>query len=237
MDNRLDKDAVKKILEGREAIITDSHFVYSQPTGHGDHGSAYVNKDAIYPDPGEVSKLCLEMAYRLKPVVEKYAIGAVVGPEKGALILSSWLSYHLWNIYGSDSRYAEHYGTPMAAVYAEKDPAGGFVIKRGYDKLVHEREGKVIVVEDILNSGGTVSEVLKTVRNLGGDPVAVVAICNRGGVTAESLGVPFLDSLLNVPLQKWPEADCPLCKKGVPVRTDLGHGKDFQKRKGAMSPV
>jgi orotate phosphoribosyltransferase len=49
---------VLKMLERVGAIITDSHIVYTS----GKHGSAYVNKDAVYPHTLETSRLCREIA-------------------------------------------------------------------------------------------------------------------------------------------------------------------------------
>lgn len=57
-----------------------------------------------------------------------------------------------------------------------------FVIKRGYDKLVFGKS--VLIVEDILNTGGSVRKVVEAVRRTGGRVVAVAAfLCNRGCVT------------------------------------------------------
>ena len=220
----LDDSGIKFLLEAHSAIIKDSHFVYTEPKGHGDHGDAYVNKDALYPDPDAVSTLCYNLALRLKPVMDAHNIKAVVGPEKGGIILSQWLTYHLNELHRGIGDERIH------STYAEKASETGFVLRRGYDKLV--RGGKVIVVEDILNSGGSAADAVTAVRNAGGDPIAVAAICNRGKVTAEQLGVGHLVTLISVDLKKYSEESCPICAAGlIPVRTDLGHGAGFLARK------
>jgi orotate phosphoribosyltransferase len=225
MHKRLNESDIRRILAERQVVITDSHFVYSQPTGRGDHGDTYVNKDAIYPDTEAISWLCAELAYRLDPVIALTGNKiAVVGPAIGGVILSTWLGHWIQTIYPRK----------VAAVYAEKAESGGFVLRRGYDKLVSGRD--TIVIEDILNSGGSARDTISAASAAGGNVIAVVALCNRGGVTAESLDVEFLEALVSFDLKKYPEDGCPICQAGqIPVRTDLGHGKDYLKRKTCVA--
>ncbi len=61
--------------------------------------------------------------------------------------------------------------------------------------------------------------------------IGAVALCNRGEVTKEAVGdPPEFVSLLNVHLEQWPEAECELCQRGIPVNTGVGHGKEFMAR-------
>lgn len=113
------------------------------------------------------------------------------------------------------------------------------VLKRGYDKIVSGR--RCLIVEDIITSGATVQKVIQAIRNAGGGIVGVGALCNRSGgkVTAETLGVPMLFSLMDMDLPMYPEETCPVCKeKGEQsVRLDLGKGKEFLLRKGIPIPA
>ncbi len=220
---------IRELLAKRNTVITGDHFVYTMPKGEGDHGDAYVNKDAIYTNPLDVSLLCNQMALGLGQVMQDFNVAAVVGPEKGGLILSTWLTYHLNCMYPTSSERP----LPIASVYAEKAEKGGFVLRRGYNKLVAVSGGYTIVVEDILNSGGTAGETVSAVKAAGGQVIAVVAICNRGGVTAEQLDIPVLHSLVSFDFKKYPEAECPYCAQNISVRTDLGHGAEFLNRQQA----
>ena len=109
-------------------------------------------------------------------------------------------------------------------------------IKRGYGPLVSHQP--CLVVEDVINTGATVSKTISAVKNLGGTVIGVGALCNRSGgkVTAESLGVPKLFSLLDFDMEMFPEDSCPICREKGPksVRTDLGKGRDFLIRKGLI---
>jgi orotate phosphoribosyltransferase len=93
---------VLDILERCGAVITGSHIVYTS----GKHGSAYVNKDAVYPHTAETSLLCHAIA-------EQFAdddAEVVIGPAIGGVILAQWTAHHLSEITGRDvlGVYAEH---------------------------------------------------------------------------------------------------------------------------------
>lgn len=202
---------ILEILARLEAVITDSHIVYTS----GKHGSAYVNKDALYPHTKETSQLCRVMAEHFA----KDGVDVVVAPVIGGVILSQWVAYHLSEITGRD----------VLGAYAEKD-GDGFVIKRGYDKLMAGK--KVLVVEDILTTGGSAKKVIELVRSIGGNVVGLGVLCNRGGVTsAELSNPPKVFALVDVKFDAWDEAECPLCAKGVPINKDVGKGREYLARK------
>lgn len=203
-----------------DEVLTLLQKVGAFRTGHfvgvsGRHLDAYINKDALYPYTHETSQLCLAMAERFK---EKQ-VEAVVGPAIGAAILSMWTAYHL-----SDLTGREVYGT-----YADKDGQGGFIIKRGFDQVIKGK--RVLVVEDLVTTGGSLKKAVEAARGVGADVIGAIVLGNRGEVTAEMVGnPPLFDQLLNVHLESWEEAECELCKKGIPVNTDVGHGRDFVAR-------
>jgi len=198
-----------EILKNINALITDSHIVYTS----GKHGSAYVNKDAIYPHTEITSQLCENIAQHF---VDKN-IDVVLAPAIGGVILSQWIAHHLTRLTGR----------PVYGVYAEKCEAPDyFVIKRGYDKICQNK--RVLVVEDLLTTGGTVKKVVAVARKIPCDIVGVAALCNRGGITAEDLGgVPELYTLANIKLDAWDEQDCQLCKEGKPVNVAVGKGREW----------
>ena len=197
----------RRILSEVSAIITDGHFVYTS----GKHGPAYINKDAIYPYADYTSYLCLLLAQRFADD----RVDVVVAPAVGAVILSQWMAYHLTKFGGSR----------VFGVYADKD-GDGFVIKRGYEKLIPNR--RILIVEDLFTTGGSVLKVVEVVRALQGNVIGVAGIANRGGVTgAEVGGIERLETLIDVKMEMFDEQDCPLCKAGVPINTQLGHGRHF----------
>ena len=189
------------------AILENSHFVYTS----GMHSSVYLNKDALYADPRVISELCGELARR----VHHRDIDVVVGPAIGGTIVSTWTAYHL-----SVMR-----GDVVHSVYAEKEH-GELEIRRGYPAFVKNK--RVLVVEDILNTGGSALDTVDAVRNIGGDVVMVGALCNRGGATAQDLAVPYLEVLLDYPAKAYSADVCPLCAANVPINNHVGHGVKFR---------
>lgn len=211
----MNEQDVLRMLNTVGAVITDSHVVYTS----GKHGSAYVNKDAVYPHTRETSILCRALA-------EQFAddgVGVVIAPAIGGVILSQWTAHHL----------SEFIGREVFGVYAEKTESGeAFVIKRGYDKLVVGR--RVLVVEDVLTTGGSARKVIEAVRALGGNVAGLGVLCNRGGITLEDVAnPPKLFALINVRLDAWDEVDCPLCAQNVPINTDVGKGIEYLAHKRA----
>lgn len=199
---------VIKILRETGAIITNSHFVYTS----GKHGPVYINKDAIYPHTCQIATICSFIA-------EKYqgkGIQAVAGPALGGIILSQWTAYHL-------SRLEKH---EVLGVYTEKTEDNGQIFRRGYDRLI---EGKrVLVVEDLTTTGGSAKKVVEATRRHGGKVVGVCVMVNRDpkGVTGATMGASF-SALAEFPAEAFDPQDCPLCRKGVPINTAVGHGEKF----------
>ena len=208
----MNEPEVLSVLGKVGAVITNSHVVYTS----GMHGKVYVNKDAVYPHTAETSRLC-------RAIAERFAddnVQVVVAPAIGGVILSQWVAYHLSEITGRE----------VLGVYAEKSASGdAFVIKRGYDKLIVGKN--VLVVEDILTTGGSAKKVIEATRAIGGNVVGLGVLCNRGGITPEDVAnVPKLTALVNMKLDAWDEAACPLCEQNVPVNTDVGKGREFLAR-------
>jgi orotate phosphoribosyltransferase len=73
----------------------------------------------------------------------------------------------------------------------------------------------VLIVEDIVTTGGSVQEVLEVVREHGGIPVGVGLLVDRSGGTVD-FGIPA-KSLLQLQVQTYQQDDCPLCRNQVPM--------------------
>ena len=214
-------DKVIKILKKLGAIITDSHFVYTS----GKHGSVYIRKDQLYPYTSKTSEVCSMMA---KNVKDKN-IEVVVGPALGGIVLSQWVAYHLSKLTGRE----------VLSVFSEKSYDDKKIydrpqmLKRGYDKLVKGR--RVLVVEDLTTTGASVKKVVDRVKEAGGNVVCVYVLVNRNPdkVNSKLMKAPFL-SLAVLKTDAYGEKDCPLCKRSVPINTEVGHGKEYlKKKKGA----
>jgi orotate phosphoribosyltransferase len=204
---------IVSIMKKVKAVLTDDHFVYTS----GKHGSVYINKDAVYPYTQETSKIGRMFAEKFK----NKKIDVVAAPALGGIILSQWTAYHLSKIQGK----------PILGIYTEKTENKDQIFTRGYDK--HVKGKNVLVVEDLTTTGGSVKKVVDAVRSAGGKVVAVSVMINRDPVhvNGDVVGAPF-SALGVIKAEAFEEKKCPLCKKGVPINTMVGHGRKYLEAKG-----
>jgi orotate phosphoribosyltransferase len=76
-------------------------------------------------------------------------------------------------------------------------------------------DDKVLVVEDVVTTAGSTRETMEVARQHGAAVVAACSIVDRSGGT-HGLEIPYV-ALLPMSLPTYSEAECPLCKAGVPV--------------------
>ncbi len=225
-----DQSDVIELFERLGALET-GHFVYTS----GKHGEAYVAKDLVFPSTRAVE----DLAEMIAEEVSGDQIDTVIGIAPVGAILASYVADWITEV-------SER---PTYAIFAEKEPfidkEPGMVagransvlktrlfVRGGLQKFIDPQQ-RVLIVEDVLNTGGSAKKLVELVRCLGGEDIWGVAdLWNRGGVTAEDLGVDNLFSLCDRQYPAWDAAECPLCAKNDPVRTDLGHGKQFLEAQG-----
>jgi orotate phosphoribosyltransferase len=95
-------------------------------------------------------------------------------------------------------------------IFTERE-AGRMVFRRSFSV---PPKARVLVVEDVVTTGGSVAEVIDLVRAEGGDVVGVASLIDRGGVKkfAEEL-----TPLLRLEVESWDHETCGLCASGVPL--------------------
>ena len=131
--------------------------------------------------------------------VEKFKdanIETVVGPVTGGILLAHETGKAL--------------GT--RAIFTEREN-GKMTFRRGF--TLHEGE-RVLIVEDIVTTGGSIREVIDVVKEHGGIPVAVSMLVDRSGGKATFGDVPST-ALLHMDVQTYKPEECPLCKAGIPM--------------------
>src|SRR5947209_7330293 len=210
--------AIMQLFADVGAIVSDSHFVYSS----GRHSSVYINKDALYLHTQTISKLCQLMA---RPY-NADEIDVVVGPVLGGIVLSQWVAHHL---------NARRSSGETLAVYAEKEgdgPDKSFLFRRGYDSYIAGKN--ILVVEDVLTTGGSARQVIELVRKHGGNVVGLSALCNRGSVQPQDVGNVPIHTLITLPIETFTEAECPFYQQRISVNNELGKGKAFLAKQQAI---
>ncbi|MDO8664428.1 MAG: phosphoribosyltransferase family protein [Candidatus Liptonbacteria bacterium] len=195
----------------RAGAILNGHFVYVS----GKHGLEYINKYALYARVPATALLCLQIANQFA----NDEVDVVAGPAMGGVILSQWTAYYLARICDREVR----------AVFADK-AGDDFVFGRGYDEFIPGKN--VLVVQDVLTTGGDAKKTIEAVRDLGGNVVGLGALCNRGGVLSADVANPQKFAVLTAAnMVSYDEKECPLCVQGVPINTDVGHGREFLARR------
>jgi orotate phosphoribosyltransferase len=99
----------------------------------------------------------------------------------------------------------------VRAMFTERE-SGSMTLRRGF---AVERGERVLVVEDITTTGGSVREVIDAVSGAGATVVGVGAIIDRSGGTVD-FGVPFRP-LARLRVTTFRKETCPLCRRGVPL--------------------
>jgi orotate phosphoribosyltransferase len=99
----------------------------------------------------------------------------------------------------------------IRAIFAERQD-GALTLRRGF--IIGEND-RVLVVEDVLTTGGSTRETMQVATAAGGRVVGVASIVDRGSGRAR-FDVPYV-SLLQIDLPTYEPDQCPLCAQGLPV--------------------
>jgi len=180
-------EAEVKDLFVKYGAILEGHFLLTS----GLHSGMYVEKFQVLQYPKATEQLCAGFADKFKD--EK--IDVVIGPVTGGIILAH--------------ETAKHFGT--RAIFAERDN-GRMAIKRGFEIKPGER---VLIVEDIVTTGGSVMEVIDVVKEWGGVVAGVAMLVDRSG-GAVDFGAPA-KALLTLNIKTYAPDNCPLCQQGLPL--------------------
>ncbi len=173
----------------REAgAFREGHFILAS----GKHSPRYLEKFAVLQWPKRTERLCAAIAEWASTL----EVATVAGPTTGGIILAHEVARELG----------------LRAVYAERDEAGRRrVFRRGFALARGER---VLVVDDIMTTGGSLQETLDAVRGSGAVVAGAAVLVDRSGGAA-SLDVP-VHALWRVDIPTYPPDRCPLCAAGIP---------------------
>ncbi len=168
--------------------LLNGHFVYAS----GRHGDQFLQFARILQYPKVTEQLCAELSQRFKDG----HIDLVTGPATGGIVLAHEVAKHLG----------------CRSAFLEKEPDGTMAMKRGFTLV---KGWKVIVVEDITTTGGSVKKCIMHLEERGAEVVGIGCIVNRnpGNVSFDK---PFF-SLAEINLASWLPEECKLCKKGEPI--------------------
>jgi orotate phosphoribosyltransferase len=99
----------------------------------------------------------------------------------------------------------------VRALFAERQD-GALALRRGF--VIAEND-RVLVIEDVLTTGGSTRETMQVAKASGAQVVGAASIVNRSAGPPD-VDVPFA-SLLDIALPTYEPEECPLCAQGLPV--------------------
>ena len=181
-------EQILKLLE-ESGAIQHGHFLLSS----GKHSDRYVEKFHLFRNPAVTSRICEGFAERFRDL----GADTVVGPTTGGILLAFEVARQLG----------------IAAAYAERASEGS--LAREFRRGTTFAPGvRVVVVDDILTTGGSVRETVVALEALGVDIAAIGVLVDRSGGTVQFGDYP-LYSLVSMSVDAWPADACPLCREGV----------------------
>jgi len=177
---------VTQIFKDTGAML-EGHFLLTS----GRHSPVYWEKFRILQYPHHTEKLCQLIARHFKD----NEVQVVAGPTTGGVILAFEAARQLG----------------VKCIFAEKEGEHR-VFRRGFTLNPGDR---VLIVDDVLTTGGSITEVMKAVNDLGGIIIGVGVLVDRAEQEKE-FGVPLF-SCLRATTPTYPPSECPLCTAGIPL--------------------
>jgi len=171
----------------RSGALLEGHFRLTS----GLHSSGYLQCALVLQHPEHAEALGRaigDRTRRLRPT-------AVLSPALGGVVIGHEVGRALG----------------VRALFAERHD-GALTLRRGF--VVAEND-RVLVVEDVLTTGGSTRETMQVAKASGGQVVGAASIVNRSA-GAPDFDVPFA-SLLEIDLPTYEPEKCPLCAQGLPV--------------------
>ncbi len=180
------KERVMEILK-EAGVLLEGHFLLTS----GRHSNRYLQCAKIFQDTRYSEELCADLAGQFKDK----GVELVIGPAIGAIQMSYEVSRHLG----------------VRNIFAEREN-GAMTLRRSFEIKPGQ---KVLVVEDVVTTGGSVREVIDLVREHGGEVVGVGVVVDRTGGKID-FGVP-ISSVISLDVTSYEADECPLCKEGLPL--------------------
>lgn len=193
----MESNKLLTLLQETGAIL-DGHFLLTS----GRHSNVYIEKFRVLENPQALDDVCKAMAETVQNQNVELVLGAAIG---GILIA------------GGVGRYLDVKHIFSERVNGKMELRRGFSITKGQ---------KIVIVEDIITTGGSVFEMIQLGKDLEAEIVHVVNLVDRssGDVNFE---VPTT-ALLTIPSESWEPDDCPLCLQSVGITQRGRTGKQME---------
>lgn len=171
----------------RSGALLEGHFRLSS----GLHSAGYLQCALVLSHPQHAEALGRAIADRTRDL----RANVVLSPALGGVVIGHEVGRALG----------------VRAMFAERQD-GELTLRRGF---VLSESDRVLVIEDVLTTGGSTRETMQVATAAGGRVVGAASIVDRSGGAA-TFDVPFA-ALLKIDLATYEPDRCPLCAQGLPV--------------------
>lgn len=180
----MDSDQILEQFRNSDALL-DGHFILSS----GLHSSQYLQCALALQFPQDAAKFARAIAEKL--AAEEF--DTVASPAIGGLVIG----------------YETAKALNVRFIWTERQD-GAMTLRRGFSVKEGER---VLVVEDVITTGGSTRECMEALEKNGAKIVAAASIIDRSNGAADVGVTRIALATLDVPVYK-PE-DCPMCRRGI----------------------
>ncbi|AFS77626.1 orotate phosphoribosyltransferase PyrE [Gottschalkia acidurici 9a] len=181
------KSDILKVLQ-KFGAFQRGHFVL--PSGK--HSDIYIQCARLLQYPDKSMEFIEIVAKKIKNSNLNFDI--ILGPAIGGILISYELARQL--------------NKPM--IYIEK-VSGKMTLGKDFEI---KNSQKILIAEDVITSGKTVSETINLVEELGGEVVGIACMVNKENITLDKK----IYSCINLDLKSYEEYECPFCKKNLPIQ-------------------
>ena len=191
MVNAEQADRAMELLRESQALL-EGDFLLSS----GRYAQRYVQCAQLLQYPDKAEEVCAMLAQSIRAQTgDDQPFDVVVGPAMGAVTIG----YEMARALG------------VRGVFAERKAEGGFQLRRGFVVEPHER---VLIVEDVVTTGGSAKEVLTMLEGMGVKQVAFASLVNRSGVD-NPFGESAYYPLLALEIPSWDPSELPADHEGL----------------------
>lgn len=186
-------------------LIYKGHFLLTS----GKHSDFYINKDAIYAIPDLFSFI----VNTFSSIVERQypECDVITGPAIAGAVIAAPVAIKCRKtfVYPEKAISSRFVGKPINSIVKKKI----MKFNRNYDKVIENK--KVVIIEDVVTTGGSVQKTSDAITLCGGECIGVLSIWNRTGWKPKD-GIEIL-SLINKFINSWVASKCPLCNNSIPL--------------------
>ncbi|MDQ6975655.1 MAG: orotate phosphoribosyltransferase [Mariprofundaceae bacterium] len=175
-------------LYEQAGALLNGHFILSS----GRHSAQYLQSALVLMHPEKAA----ELASSLIKLLDGQTFDMVVSPALGGLVIGHEVARLL--------------AKPF--IFTERKE-GVMQLRRGFTLA---KNARLLIVEDVITTGGSVRECMAVVRKHGATPIQVLALVDRAAEQQERFDIPH-QTVINIDVETFAPEQCPMCAKGIPA--------------------